>query len=312
MDDAKAPIPQFERVDRSDLYERLVGSLFDAVYLVDQQRCIAHWNKAAEELTGFTPGEVRGRCCADNILMHVDGHGTLLCTNGCPLQKTLEDGQSRETLIYFRHKLGHRVPVTVRTQPVVDSTGKIVAALEIFRDARQSKEFQRRISELERLAYLDPLTHIPNRRYTEQQLKRFLGEKNFIAGEVGVVMFDVDHFKQVNDVFGHAAGDAVLQALTKTLFGALRDSDMVGRWGGEEFLAVLPNLREGILQDLAERCRTLIANAGVPWQGMTLQVTASAGATCIRAEDNLSSLLARVDTLLYQSKVGGRNRVTMG
>jgi len=312
MYETKAPIAQLAGVDCTELYERFARGSFDAAYLVDKQRRIAHWNGAAEALSGFSPAEVRNRCCYDVILVHVDDHGTQLCEGGCPLQLTLSDGNEREAKVYFRHKLGHRVPVVVRTEPVRDEAGNVVAAIEVFRDARTRKDFERRITELEKLAYLDPLMQIPNRRYVEQQVTHLMRERNSESGSVGLVLFDLDDFKRVNDGFGHPAGDAVLQSVAKTLVGTLRDSDLVGRWGGEEFLAVMPDLRQGALETLAERCRTLIGKVSVPWEGKRIQVTASAGATCIRSDDDLATVLARVDSLLYTAKNHGRNRLAIG
>lgn len=312
MPDPKPSIEKLLDSEHSEFYERLVGTLFDAVYLVDRERRIAHWNAAAESLTGFGKQEVCGRNCADNLLMHVDERGTMLCKEGCPLQRTLRDGKPRESLVYFRHKLGHRVPVTVRTQPILDSEGKVVAAFEVFRDASQHSDFQRRIAELEGMAFLDALTRIPNRRYVETRLKGHFAELVESSGELGLILFDIDQFKTVNDRHGHQAGDAVLKSVARTLSGTLRVSDIVGRWGGEEFLAVLPNLCGDALEHLAERCRVLVASTLVPWNSDTLGVTASAGATRVRTEDDLATALARVDRLLYESKRGGRNRITIG
>lgn len=312
MPDPKPPIDTLLQTEKSDIYERLVGTLFDAVYLVDRERRIAHWNAAAESLTGFGKQEVCGKNCADNILLHVDDRGTMLCKEGCPLQRTLEDGKARESLVYFRHKLGHRVPVTVRTQPVLDAEGNVVAAFEVFRDASQHTDFQRRIAELESMAFLDTLTRIPNRRYLEVRMARLFAERGESSGDLGLILFDLDHFKTTNDRHGHQAGDAVLKSVARTLSGTLRASDIVGRWGGEEFLAVLPNLCGDALEHLAERCRVLVASTLVPWDGSTVRVTASAGATRVRADEDIATAVARVDRLLYQSKRDGRNRVSIG
>jgi diguanylate cyclase (GGDEF)-like protein len=92
----------------------------------------------------------------------------------------------------------------------------------------------------------------------------------------------------------------------------IRKTDTLARWGGEEFLAVLPNLCGDALEHLAERCRVLVASTLVPWEGATLRVTTSAGATQVTAQDDIPSAVARVDRLLYESKRDGRNRVTNG
>src|ERR1022692_586604 len=129
-------------------HEKLLDSLHDGVYFVDRERKILYWNKGAELLTGFSASEVVGRSCFDNILMHVSAGGCSLCLNGCPLGKTIEDGQRRESEIFLRHKLGHRVPVSVRAAPITDNQGTIVGGGEVFSDISAKKHIERRMGEL--------------------------------------------------------------------------------------------------------------------------------------------------------------------
>lgn len=301
---------QIQAVDRTELYERLVNCLFDAVYLVNPDRRIIHWNPSAEKIAGYTREEVCGHACYENLLVHVDAQGKMLCFDGCPLQKTLEDGQPREGHVFLRHKQGHRVPVTVHTQPIFDNEGKVVAAVEIFRDA-SPRNSERRIAELEKLAYIDPLTHIPNRRYLEMRFPQLLAEQHAMSCKMGMLMLDLDDFKHVNDSYGHQTGDAVLASVARTLTGALRDSDLSGRWGGDEFLALLPDASRDGLQALAERCRVMIAQTQVEWGVQRVSVTASVGAAYVRPEDTMETALARIDSLLYRSKESGRDRVAV-
>lgn len=307
---AKPQLVQIEGVDRSELYERLVNSLFDAVYLVNPDRRIVHWNPAAERIAGYTRDEVCGHACYENLLVHVDDRGKLLCFDGCPLQKTLEDGKPREGHVFLRHKLGYRVPVTVHTQPIFDADGKVVAAIEVFRDA-SPRNSERRLAELEKLAYLDYLTHIPNRRYLEMRFPQLLAEQQAMSGKMGMLLLDLDDFKHVNDKYGHQSGDAVLASVARTITGALRDTDITGRWGGDEFLALLPEASRDGLHDLAERCRVLIAQTQVECRDQRVRVTASIGAVYVHSDDTLQSALSRVDRLLYESKNAGRDRVAV-
>ena len=113
-------------------YKLWLDNLFDGAYVVDTKRVIQYWNKAAEELTGFTADEVVGRSSADNILNHVDLAGNLLCIIGCPLLGTLCDGQKREELVFLHHKQGHRIPIQIRVSPIQDESGKVIGAIEIF------------------------------------------------------------------------------------------------------------------------------------------------------------------------------------
>ena len=132
------------------LHTNMLDHFFEGVYFVDPERRIGFWNRAAEKLTGFSREEVVGRVCADAILRHVTEDGTMLCFNGCPLQKTLSDGQDRETEIFLHHKDGHRVPVSVRVTPMRNDAGEIIGAMEVFRHAGDDITLRTRIADLEK------------------------------------------------------------------------------------------------------------------------------------------------------------------
>jgi len=113
-------------------YEQLLESLFDGVYYVDRDKVIRFWNKAAERITGYSKADVIGKACADQLLRHVDDKGQELCKGGCPVSKTLQDGSVHELNVYLHHKLGYRVPVSVRVSPVKNENGRIIGAIEVF------------------------------------------------------------------------------------------------------------------------------------------------------------------------------------
>ncbi|HZK49135.1 MAG TPA: GGDEF domain-containing protein [Thermoleophilia bacterium] len=199
----------------------------------------------------------------------------------------------------------------VRSLPLRDQAGTIVGAAEIFAPDRDAPEAARRIAELEELAYLDALTALPNRRYLQSQLEQRLGELQRYGWPFGAVLLDVDHFKNVNDVFGHPTGDRVLTMVAKTLELATRPFDLVGRWGGEEFLAVVTNIDLESLTAVADRFRALVRTSSLTDTPSPISVTVSAGATLANLEDDPESILQRVDRLLYRSKEEGRDRTSV-
>jgi diguanylate cyclase (GGDEF)-like protein/PAS domain S-box-containing protein len=303
------PFP--EEVEGS-FHQKLLDNLHEGVYFVDRHRTILYWNKGAEDLTGYPAQEVLGRRCYDDILRHVAEDGCPMCTNRCPLADTIKDGQRRESEVYLHHKLGHRVAVSVRTSPITDNKGKIIGAVEVFSDATAKKRIERRVGELENLVYLDALTGVPNRRYIELKVQQAIQEVQEFDRHIGLIMVDIDHFKQVNDRYGHAVGDEALKAVSKTLQTNLRSGNVIGRWGGEEFLAIIAGSNPAELRAYAERCRKRISAIEIPTPSGPLRVTISLGATLIRPEDTAHSAIDRADQMMYRSKVGGRNRVTMG
>lgn len=294
-----------------DLYKTLLDSLYDGVYFVDRQRKITYWNKGAEAITGFSSVEVVGRHCWDNILRHVDEQGNELCFTTCPLMATIRDGKKHEVEIYLHRPDGQRVPVMVRTAPVHDAEGNIIGAVEVFSDNSDRLAIAQRIKELEQLALLDPLTQLANRRYLELSLSLRLDEMQRYGWPFGVLFIDADHFKRINDVYGHQIGDEVLRMIGRTFMNNARSSDIVGRWGGEEFVAIIRNVNHEGLYILAERFRLLIAESRLPVWPMTIRVTVSIGATLAQPGDTAETLLKRADQLLYASKHAGRNHVTM-
>lgn len=156
------------------------------------------------------------------------------------------------------------------------------------------------------LATTDPLTGLPNRRAMTERLQAALATAHRHGDPVSVALIDIDHFKRINDEFGHAAGDRVLQQVGPLLAAQLRASDHLGRWGGEEFLLVCSHTPLDAALDLAERLRSNVEAFGF---GHGETVTVSIGVANYQLADDAEGLLARADAALYRAKESGRNRV---
>ncbi len=295
-----------------DSYERIVESLHDGVYLVNREKVIIYWNKAAESISGYTASEVIGKSCADNILTHVDEEGHSLCLGICPLAATIADGKPRENKIYIHHKKGHRIPVSVRTNILIDSSGAAIGGIEIFSDVSNLAATEMRIKELEKLAFLDYLTQLANRSYIEREIRSRFEEKKRLNISFGIFLIDIDHFKKINDSYGHSVGDEVLKLVANTFMANTRPFDLYGRWGGDEFIGIIRNINRKGLEVLGNRIRTLIKNSFIIHEDKKLNVTISIGATLFNADDSIDSLVKRADILLYKSKEVGRNCLTIG
>ena len=293
-------------------YKSLIENIFDGLYLVDKDRSIIYWNQVAEKITGYRSEEVIGRRCRDNILVHVDDNGQSLCHGRCPLQATIQDGAFRDAEVYLQHKDGHRVPVWVRAAPLHDTGGNIIGGAELFTDLRANNAITTKVNELEKLSLLDTLTQLANRRYLEMELNNRIAEKNRYGATFGIVFMDIDFFKRVNDGYGHDVGDRVLKAVARTFMNTARPSDLMGRWGGEEFVGILKRVDDKGLRSAAERVRSLVEKSHIRENGLTLKVTVSIGGTLVDPTDTANSIIKRADTLLYRSKENGRNRCTIG
>jgi diguanylate cyclase (GGDEF)-like protein len=161
-------------------------------------------------------------------------------------------------------------------------------------------------------ATTDALTGVSNRRAVFERLAEEVVRARRLKSSLGVIVMDIDHFKRVNDAFGHAAGDAVLREITTRLSAQLREYDMLGRIGGEEFLLVAPVTELDALMHLAERLRLAVCERPVVHEGASIRASVSAGITVGLAEDTIDTLVARADTALYEAKANGRNRVEVG
>lgn len=295
-------------------YKEIIDNLYDGVYFVDRNRIITYWNKGAERITGYSAEQVVGRSCKDNLLNHVDATGRMLCQDHCPLTASMEDGEVREADVFFHHAEGHRAPVLVRVAPLRDEDGNIVGAVETFSADQGIMSVRKELKELRQSVHTDALTGIANRRYMEGRLTAALAEHQARGDTTtGVVLMDIDHFKSVNDTWGHDVGDMVLKVVASTFRHNLRKSDVVGRWGGEEFLAVLHEVGGSRnLYQLCEKLRALVGHSQVELPSAKLSVTVSMGATLLHAGDTSESVVKRADDLLYESKHSGRNRVSVG
>ena len=289
----------------------LLDSLHDGVYFVDHNRRITYWNRGAERISGYNSSEVIGMSCSDNLLMHVNEEGDTLCRRSCPLADTLKDGRVRESEVYLKHRDGHRVPVFIRVSPLLDSYGQVVGAVESFNDTSPNAALLERIEGLQRLALLDPLTELPNRRCINMKLRSRIDEMGRYGWPCGVLFVDIDNFKVVNDAFGHIIGDRVLKMVARTLSSSLRSYDILGRYGGEEFIAIIANVNSTQLYSFANRLRLLVEKSNLNTNSGTVSVTISIGATLARSNDTLDSVIKRADQLMYHSKAAGRNRVSL-
>ena len=158
-------------------------------------------------------------------------------------------------------------------------------------------------------ALLDPLTGVPNRRALMSALERTLAQAGREHRPVALLMVDIDWFKRVNDTYGHLAGDAVLGAVAKCLQGGLRGPDFIGRYGGEEFLALLPGTDANGARMVAEHLRARVEHLAMPWASENIRVTVSIGAHA-RTPDSAADAQAMVDVAdqaMYAAKRAGRN-----
>ena len=292
----------------TEFYQDLLDQISDGVYVVTRDRRITYWNGGAERITGFIAEDVLGHRCSEGMLRHIDDAGRQLCLYGCPLAAVMKDGKPREALVYLHHKDGHRGSVTVRGSALRNRAGAITGSVEIF-SSRTSNHYavQRRLDTDD---WLDPVTGLPPRRLGELNLQTLMRAVAEGVTSLGVLFIDADHFKNINDSLGHKTGDDVLRMVAQSTVNGLRHSDIPIRWGGDEFLVLLPGIDQAGLLATAERVRILVENSWIQDGEAQARVSVSVGATMALPAETVDDVVDRADRLMYASKHGGRNRGT--
>ncbi len=291
-----------------DFYRDVIDNMSDGVYFVNRQRRITYWSSGAERLTGFPASAVEGQRCGAGLLNHVDDDGVELCGSRCPLMATIRDGRIREAHVFLRHADGHRRPVWVRAAPMRGPDGIISGAVETFSDDAATRSVQTELGDLRELALIDSLTDVGNRRFLDRHLQARIHDWTQHKAAFGAIFIDIDHFKRVNDDYGHDVGDETLAMVARTLAFGAGPGDVLARYGGEEFVILTRTDAEGMAA-LAERLRSLVAASRLVVARLSIDVTISLGGAMVAAGDTPTSLLRRADMALHEAKRAGRDRV---
>jgi diguanylate cyclase (GGDEF)-like protein/PAS domain S-box-containing protein len=293
----------------SELNAVLLASAGEGIFSTDLEGHCTSMNPAALAILGFREDEIVGHH-QHNLFHHSHPDGSDYPARQCPIQQTLHDGETRVVDDHFISKDGTFIPVQL-TVSAMRFEGAIVGSEVLFQDISERQRMHR---ELLRLATTDTLTGLYNRGHFFERCEDERERARRYGHPLACLMVDLDHFKQINDDRGHAAGDAVLVAVAGTLRSLLRVVDIGGRIGGEEFAILLPQTDLAGAAAFAERLRHAIAELDVATGSGRLRVTASIGAAAIAADaDDVSieQALQRADQAMYRAKASGRNRVAL-
>jgi diguanylate cyclase (GGDEF)-like protein/PAS domain S-box-containing protein len=291
-----------------DDYKRLLDQLHEAVCFVDSQRRIVYWNAAAEGLTGYTASAVFGRLCCDVLEHQLDPSIRHRAAEECPIALSLRrDGPIHERL-FLRHQDGRQLSIDARIAPVRDDRGVVIGVVEVLCDATSSLVAEGAFRQIREAADRDPLTGLANRRCLDRTLFHYLEQAQQSGLPLSIIISDLDHFKQINDQWGHVIGDQALVQFATTLQNQSRSIDLVARFGGEEFIVLLPGRPLESAVQIAERHRNNTSSA-TPQELGARWLTASFGVAQAAPGESASELLKRADAALYRAKSLGRNRV---
>ncbi len=285
--------------------ELLLSSAGEGIYGVNVQGICTFINPAALAMLGFDEGEVIGRN-QHELFHHHHGDGSTYPEADCPIYATLHDGRQRQVEDVFLRKDGAAISIQMTATPMYED-GRLIGGEVVFQDITQRKKIER---ELNRLATTDSLTGIANRRSFFERMETELARTKRFGEPASLLMVDLDHFKRVNDTYGHSIGDSVLQHFAGLAGQRIRQIDSFGRLGGEEFGIVLVGTNESDALQFADNLRQYVADTPVQTSKGVVRFTVSIGVTGFGPDDPTpDAILVRADDALYQAKAAGRNAV---
>lgn len=291
----------------SKICAAIVEQSEDGVVVIDSLHNIILYNDGARKIFGYSAAEVMGRHL--NILLpdrfHLN-HDQLIQDFGASPMLTKHVNE-RTRQVYGLRKDGSEFVTSTLILKVGEGASRCYAA--IVRDISENKKTE---EELLRLAATDPLTGAFNRREFTALAEQESLRSHRYGRPLSVLMLDLDHFKKLNDTYGHAAGDLVLQRFTTICCNTLRNIDIFGRWGGEEFVALLPETDVDGAAVIAERLRKAVSENVLAYESHRIVFTVSIGVAQYKdAETSIDAPLGRADSAVYDAKKAGRNRISV-
>jgi len=270
-----------------EIFRQILESLPAGVYIVGLDRRIVFWNRAAEFITGYLGQEVIGRSCGEDVLVHCGAEGTPVCsTSGCLLNCALRDHKASEAVLYARHKDGHRVPVRVKSIPVLDDDGKILAIAEIFQQQAPGAELF--------WTGQPPSSHdclnVPSVAATEAYLETRLR----LLQRCAVFHIELEDEKEMAQRRGLEMVYAVRRAMIYTATDLLTTPHFLGHWHDGGFLIILPNCDESSFREALVQLQAVSNSCTVNWWGDRVNTRVRVRGALSDSQEDLSTLLARI------------------
>jgi len=300
-----------ERLRRSERFSNTIfDSIRDPFCIFDVDFRIIRANAAYAHLKNVKVDDLIGRKCHEVL----QNRGTVC--EGCVVGKSFhsKDPCAKDKQVVLDD--GTEVWLEIYTYPILDEVGSVSHVIEYTRDVTDRRKSEdekgRLIDKLEHLSRTDGLTGLMNRRALTENLLYEIDRAKRYGAELSLILCDIDNFKEINDKYGHDAGDRALQIVAATLNTILRKTDMAGRHGGDEFMLILPETSDKGAEGLAEKLLNAVRNSAL-WsqEGVSVRITMSIGVACLElGKDTMDLFIKRVDDAMYLSKQGGRDRIT--
>ena len=288
--------------------EKLIDAMHDGVLFVDIDARIDLWSKGAERLTGVSTGAATGRIFSPNLLDMCNSIGRRVSDDNCPVARALATRSQLRQRLQILGRQGHHVAIDLHAIPVVGPKNELLGATVLLHDAQPEASLEEKCEALNAKITLDPMTQVANRAEFDRMQALFIEAHAQANMPCSLIMVDIDHFKSINDTYGHQAGDQAIITLANLLKSMCRAGDLVARYGGEEFAVLCADCNNATAASRAETLRRKVSETPQSSLG-NKRITASFGVTELQNGDNPESMLRRADRALLMAKEQGRNQV---
>ncbi len=287
-------------------FEAVVNNAYDGIITIDEQQNIKLFNDAAQSMFGYSEQEIVGQPLTKLLPDKYQNkhHGYV---EGFKRSQVDSRPMQTRAAVQGLRKDGSEFAIEVTISKI-----RIADNVEFTAVIRDISEKNQLLEELILSSRRDPLTELYNRRYFTELLNAEITRSKRFKRGFSLLMLDIDHFKSINDRFGHTCGDAALIAFSKTLTNSIREVDTSCRWGGEEFLVLLPEIPKETAMIVAEKIRQNIENLETIYEGDLIKLTVSVGLEYFSGETiEMSNMINKVDQILYKAKNTGRNKISI-
>lgn len=308
--DEKTPSQKPDRAQHVHaLFEqKLLDSMYDGVVFVDAQSKILLWSKGTERMTGVSSSAAISRIFAPNLLDMCNEGSQRIPEHVCPVAKCIRTNTQIRQRLFILGRQGEHVAIDLHAIPVQGVDGTIEGATVLLHDAQPEASLQEKCQALHAEVTRDPLTKVANRAEFDRMQALFIETHQQAGHPCSLIMSDIDHFKSINDTYGHQAGDEAIIALANLLSTMCRSGDIVARYGGEEFAILCADCGNDDAASRAEQIRRKLSETPMACLG-NKSLTASFGVTELHAGDTCETMLRRADQALLMAKDRGRNQV---
>ncbi|QDS99721.1 diguanylate cyclase [Adhaeretor mobilis] len=303
------PATKPQAINGHSLFEqKLIDAMHDGVMFVDEQSRIQLWSKGAERLTGVSAGAAQGRIFTPDLLDMCNSDGRRVANDSCPVAQAIKSSSQIRQRLQLLGRQGTHVAIDLHAVPVHGTSGSLLGATVMLHDAQPEASLEEKCEALHAEVTKDPMTKVANRAEFDRMQALFIDAHEQACMPCSLIMVDIDHFKSINDTFGHQAGDEAIITVANLLKSMCRSGDLVARYGGEEFAVLCADCGNATAASRADQIRRKLSETPHSVLG-NKRITASFGVTELQAGDNPESMLRRADRALLMAKEQGRNQV---